>query len=122
VVAALTGDRGDSGAPTDFVEGGGDGIRCSERSKGIGGGRGKLSGALEWARRSGMEKKLKGRRGVRRPLKQQAASGSGTWRGEIWGSGQRREGGGAGGSSKIRGRLARAVAGERRSARRGVRR
>jgi hypothetical protein len=59
VVAALTGDRGDSGAPTDFIEGGG-GIRCSERSKGIGGGRGKLSGVLEWDEVVGRGKETEG--------------------------------------------------------------
>jgi hypothetical protein len=47
MVAALTGDRGDSSALTDFVKGGGDSVWCSEWSKGIGGGRGKLSGVLE---------------------------------------------------------------------------
>jgi hypothetical protein len=69
LVAALTRDRGDSDAPTDFVEGWGDGIRCLKRSKGVDGGRGKLSGALEWGETIGSGKETEGEEGVRRPLK-----------------------------------------------------
>jgi hypothetical protein len=77
VVAALIGDR--SSAPIDFIE----------WSKGINGGRGKPSCALEWGEVAGRGKETEGEEGgwVRRPLKRQATSGSGTWRGEIWGPG-----------------------------------
>jgi hypothetical protein len=63
VVAVLIGDKGDSGAPFDFIEGGGDNVRCSEQSKGFGGGRGKLSGMLEWGEAVGREKEIEGEEG-----------------------------------------------------------
>jgi hypothetical protein len=56
VVVALPGD---SGTPTNFIEGGGDGVQCSERSKGVDGGRGKISGALEWGDSVGRGKETK---------------------------------------------------------------
>jgi hypothetical protein len=69
VVVALTRDRGDSGAPTDFGEGG-DNVQCSEQSKGVHGGRGKLSGVLEWGEAVGRGKETEGEEGgVQRPLK-----------------------------------------------------
>jgi hypothetical protein len=62
--------QGRQWCPTDFVEGG-DGIRCSERSKGVGGGKRKLSGALEWGEVVRCGKEIEGERGgVWRPLKQ----------------------------------------------------
>jgi hypothetical protein len=89
VVAALIGDR--SSAPIDFVEGGGttsgaqSGLKASTEGgealmrPGVG------RGGRVWKRNR------RGGGGVRRPLKWQATSGSGTWRREIWGPGQRRE-------------------------------
>jgi hypothetical protein len=54
-------------------------------------GGGSFQGHWSGVRRSGVEKKPKGRWGVWRPHKRQPVSGLGTWRGEIWGPRQRRE-------------------------------
>jgi hypothetical protein len=69
MVAALTGDRGDSGALTNFIEGGWHPVLRAV--KGVGRGRGKLSGALEWSEAVGRGKETEGEEGggVRWPLK-----------------------------------------------------
>jgi hypothetical protein len=41
----------------------GDGVRCLERSKDVGGGRGKLSGALEWGKAVVRGKEIEGEEG-----------------------------------------------------------
>jgi hypothetical protein len=71
VVASLTGDKGDNGAPTDFIEeGAASGAQSGLKASAEGGG----SSRARWSgvRRSGVAKKLKGRRGGG-PVASQAA-------------------------------------------------
>jgi hypothetical protein len=51
----------------------GDGVRCLERSKDVGGGRGKLSGALEWGKAVVRGKEIEGEEGG--PTASQAVGG-----------------------------------------------
>jgi hypothetical protein len=65
----------------------GNGLWCSEWPRGVGRRRGEPVSALEWGEAVGRGQNSNGRRGVRWPLKRQAASGStrGDWK--NWGPG-----------------------------------
>jgi hypothetical protein len=119
VVAVLIGDKGDSGAPFDFIEGGGttSGAQSSLKASAEGGG----SSRACWsgARRSGVKKKSKGRR--EGPAASQAVGDERlrhVERGNLgaWAAAR----GVRGGSDKTHGRWARAMAGERHRTRRGA--